>query len=92
MASLFGDYRPGAISSFLLSGGGSGEKPPSSKKQQRQEPPTALKANKPAAAPALLFDEATRARFQPQAPLPGLVAPLPKRAREGEDGACWFGV
>ena len=91
MASLFGDYKPGAISSFLLSGGG-GEKPPSSKKQQRPEPPTAPKANKPAAAPALLFDEATRARFQPQAPLPGLVAPLPKRAREGEDGACWFGV
>ena len=96
MASLFGDYKPGAISSFLLSGGGAsitttssssgvgaGKKP--SKMQKQPEPPTAAAAAT-ASKPAQLFDEATRAKFERQEPLPGLVAPLPKRAREGGDG------
>ncbi len=107
MASLFGDYQPGAISSFLAShkasgGGGDGgddnvsssssskKKQPKANKQPREKKePVAVTAPAPppSAAPvksAVLFDDATRARFKPQQPLPGLAGP--KRRRVGEDG------
>jgi hypothetical protein len=97
MASLFGDYQPGAISSFLASHkasgaaseGGSGSKKAKQPSKEKQQQAATAKAPTPppaAAASAVLFDEATRAKFQPQQPLPGLVA-LPKRQRLGEDGA-----
>lgn len=86
MASpLFGDYQPGAISSFLASvtAGGAGDKQQSKKKPAKLQ---LKESSSTTTATARLFDEAVRAKFVPQQPLPGLAAPLLKRSRDGEDG------
>lgn len=91
MASLFGDYQPGAISSFLanVKAAGAGKqdrKKPSKQPKESSTPISATGSTTSSSATARLFDDAVRAKFVPQQPLPGLVAPPLKRGRGGEDG------
>lgn len=90
MASpLFGGYQPGAISSFLASvnKAGAGNDEQSKKKPAKLQSKEASSTLAPTnTATARLFDEAVRAKFVPQQPLPGLAVPLLKRSRDGEDG------